>query len=131
MTTDLYLTTFAVVLTWVMVFFAANIKVKSWTPSGMKAAFGNRETAVDAPGFAGRADRAAKNMIENLPLFLGLIMVAHLGGRTGDRVNLGAHMFVWARLAYWPTYLAGVPYLRTLIWYVSVMGLGVIVTALV
>ena len=135
MSIDLWLVAYAVVLTWVMVFGAALVRVKAWTPTGMKIAFGNRHDvpAVQTP-FAARADRAAKNMIENLPLFIGLVAVAHLSGRATamrDRVELGAHLFFWARVAYWPIYLAGVPYLRTLVWYVSIGGLALIFTALV
>jgi uncharacterized MAPEG superfamily protein len=131
MTTDLYLAAYAVVLTWVMVFGAALLKAKAWTPAGMKVAFGNREEPGEPSPLAGRAERAGRNMLENLPLFLGLVMVAHLGGRAGDRVVLGAHVFFWARVAYWPIYLIGIPYVRTLAWYVSIIGLGIIFTALV
>jgi uncharacterized MAPEG superfamily protein len=131
MTTDLTLAAYAVALTWLMVMSAAMIKSRTWSFAGLKVAVGNRE-ALDAPtGVAGRADRAGKNMVENLPLFLGLVMVAHLGGRDGDRVVLGAHVWFWARVAYWPVYLVGIPYVRTLIWNVSIVGLAIIFTALV
>jgi uncharacterized MAPEG superfamily protein len=39
---------------------------------------------------------------------------------------LGATIFFWARLVYWPVYLAGIVYLRTLIWFVSLFGLFLI-----
>jgi len=131
MTTDLTLAAYAVALTWLMVMSGAVIKSRGWSFAGFKVAVGNRESLEAATGVAGRADRAAKNMVENLPLFLGLVMVAHLGGRGGDRVVLGAHVWFWARVVYWPVYLIGIPYLRTLIWYVSIAGLAVIFTALV
>jgi uncharacterized MAPEG superfamily protein len=35
----------------------------------------------------------------------------------------GAHLFVWGRLVYVGVYLAGIPYLRTLVWLVSVIGI--------
>lgn len=131
MTVDLQLVAFAIVLTWVMIFSAGVLKARAWSPAGMKVAFGNRHAVPgDHPPWIDRADRAAKNMLENLPLFIGLVAVAHLGGRHTARVDLGAHLFFWARLAYWPIYLAGIPVVRTLIWYVSVVGLGLIFTAL-
>ena len=38
----------------------------------------------------------------------------------------GATVFFWARLVYWPVYVAGIIYLRTLIWFVSLFGLFLI-----
>jgi uncharacterized MAPEG superfamily protein len=39
---------------------------------------------------------------------------------------LGAQIFLWARVAYAVIYLAGIPWLRTLTWTVSVIGLVLI-----
>jgi uncharacterized MAPEG superfamily protein len=36
---------------------------------------------------------------------------------------LGAELYFWARLAYLPIYIVGIPYLRTLVWAVSLWGL--------
>jgi uncharacterized MAPEG superfamily protein len=36
---------------------------------------------------------------------------------------LGAQLFFWARLVYAFVYLAGIPWLRTGVWTVSVIGL--------
>jgi uncharacterized MAPEG superfamily protein len=131
MTIDLQLVAFAIALTWVMIFSASVLRARAWTPAGLKLALGNRDNMpTQHPAWLDRADRAAKNMVENLPLFLGLVAVAHLGGRHSERVDLGAHLFFWARLAYWPIYLAGIPVVRTLVWYVSIAGLALIFSAL-
>ncbi len=131
MTIDLQLVAFAVLLAWVMVFFAALARARAWTFEGMKVAFSNRHDMPQRPPWVDRAERAGKNMLENLPLFIGLVAVAHLGNRHTDRVDIGAHIFFWARVAYWPIYLAGIPVVRTLAWYVSIIGLGLIFSALV
>lgn len=130
MTLDLQLVSYAVALTFAMVFGASLIRVRPWSFGGMKVALGNRDAVPAAGELAGRAERAARNMVENLPLFIGLVAVAHLGGRHGDRVDLGAQLFFWARVAYWPIYLAGIPVVRTLVWYVSILGLAIIFSAL-
>jgi uncharacterized MAPEG superfamily protein len=39
-------------------------------------------------------------------------------------------MYFWARVAYLPAYAAGVPYVRTLTWAVSITGLVFVVMAL-
>jgi uncharacterized MAPEG superfamily protein len=45
-------------------------------------------------------------------------------------VVLGAELFFWSRLAYIPVYYAGIPYLRTAIYFISVTGLAMMATAL-
>ena len=39
---------------------------------------------------------------------------------------MGAMIFFWARLAYAVIYLIGIPWLRTLAWFVSVIGMVMI-----
>ncbi len=65
-------------------------------------------------------------MIENMVLFAPLIIIADIAGRDNGMTELGAELFFWARLAYAVIYVAGIPYLRTLAWAVSVVGLVLI-----
>ena len=90
---------------------------------GLVKLAGNREDVPVLTGWAGRAQRAHRNMIENLVLFAALVIVAHLAGKTGGMVLLGAQLFFWARLAYALIYVAGIPWLRTASWAVSVVGM--------
>ncbi len=90
---------------------------------GLVKLAGNREDVPVLAGWAGRAQRAHRNMIENLVLFAALVIVAHLAGKTGGMVLLGAQIFFWARLAYALIYVAGIPWLRTASWAVSVVGM--------
>jgi uncharacterized MAPEG superfamily protein len=39
---------------------------------------------------------------------------------------MGATIFFWARLAYAVIYLIGIPWLRTLAWFVGVIGMAMI-----
>jgi len=97
---------------------------------GLPALAGNREGLPPATGWAGRAARAHRNMIENLVLFAALVLIAAVAGKTSDMTLLGAQIFFWARLVYALVYLAGVPWLRTGVWFVSVIGLALIFFAL-
>ncbi|MEZ4402331.1 MAG: MAPEG family protein [Kofleriaceae bacterium] len=127
MSPDVRLLVYAAILTWVMIMVATFVR----SGGDLLYGFGNREAPPPASALAGRADRAAKNMLENMILFTAVVMAAQAAGHHGDsRVVLGARLFFWARLAYWPTYLAGVRYLRTGLWAVSVAGLALIVSAL-
>ena len=123
MTPDLTLLVWSVALAFVQVVVAAlgaNMQV------GLPTLAGNREAMPELTGWAGRAQRAHLNMLENLPLFIALILVAHIAGKANATVILGAQLFFWGRLAHAIIYLAGIPWLRTLAWAVSVIGLVLI-----
>jgi uncharacterized MAPEG superfamily protein len=116
---------------WVLLVAASLIRARAWTPPGMKVALGNREDCGEPHGFAARTDRAAKNMLENLVLFTALALVASVGGVTDPYVELGARLFFWARLAYIPIYMVGIPVARTGAWAIGVVGMGMIFWAIV
>ena len=127
---DLYYLGASAILTLAMVLVASLLRARAWTPEGMALAFGNRENLPRATPLAGRAERAARNMVDNLVLFAVVMLAAHISGVLGPRVALGAQIFFWARLLYFPIYLVGVSYARTAVWAVSIIGLGIILSAL-
>lgn len=118
------------VLTWLMLLTASLLRSKGWTAAGREVALGNRDHLPEPTALAGRADRAARNMLENLALFTAVVLAAQMSDKLSAQTQLGASIFFWARLAYWPTYLAGIIYLRTAIWFVSIIGLALIVAAM-
>ena len=97
---------------------------------GLPTLAGNREGMAELTGWAGRATRAHRNMIDNLLLFAALVIVVVLTNNTNSTTLLGAQIFFWARLAYAFVYLAGIPWLRTGLWTVSVIGLILIFSQL-
>ena len=99
---------------------------------GLPALAGNREGLPEITGWAGRAQRAHRNMLENLVLFAALIVVAHFVNKEPNAsIVLGAQLFFWARLIYAGVYIAGLPWVRTGVWVVSVVGLVIIFLQLV
>jgi len=83
--------------------------------------FSPRDANVTAKGLVcGRATRALRNYVENLVPFvaldLALIVTQHTGG-------LGATLWIIGRVIYLPIYLAGIPYIRTAAWLLSIVGL--------
>jgi uncharacterized MAPEG superfamily protein len=120
MSLDLKYLLFSVILTFVQVLIAAaavNQQV------GLPTMAGNREGLPEPTGFAGRARRAHLNMIENMVLFTALVLIAAAAGKANATTALGAEIFFWARLAHAVIYLIGIPWLRTLAWLVSVIGM--------
>ncbi len=97
---------------------------------GLTTLVQNREHFPELTGWAGRACRAHRNMIENLVLFAALVLAAVAAGRTNNITLVGAELFLWGRVAYAIVYLIGLPWLRTGVWVVSVVGLIMIFSQL-
>jgi uncharacterized MAPEG superfamily protein len=125
---ELNLLVWAAVLTVVQVLVAV---MGAFNQVGLMKLVGNREDMPKLTGWAGRAERAHLNMLQNLVLFAALVLVAVATGKTNEMTVLGAQLFLWGRVAYAIIYLAGLPWLRTLSWFVSVIGLVLIFLQLV
>jgi uncharacterized MAPEG superfamily protein len=128
LSTELQLLVWAVALCVVQMVIAAsgaNFQV------GLPRLAGNREAMPEITGWAGRAQRAHRNMVENLVLFAALVLAAQAAGVSNGMTVLGAQLFFWARLAYAIVYLIGIPWLRTGVWAVSIVGLILIFLQLV
>jgi uncharacterized MAPEG superfamily protein len=54
-----------------------------------------------------------------------------VAGKTNDMTLLGAQIFFWARLAYAVIFVAGIIWVRTAAWLVSMAGLIVIFAQIV
>ncbi len=127
MSPDLYYLLMSTILCFVQMLIAAT---GANTQVGLPVLAGNREGLPEIVGWAGRARRAHLNMIENLVLFSALVLIAAAAGKANATTAMGAMIFFWGRLAYALIYLIGIPWLRTLAWAVSVIGMVMIAWAL-
>jgi len=125
---ELNLLVWAVALTVVQMLVAVT---GAFNQVGLMKLVGNREGMPEITGWAGRAERAHLNMLQNLVLFAALVLAAIAVGKTNDMTLLGAQIFLWSRVAYAIIYVAGLAWLRTLSWVASVVGLVVIFAQLV
>ena len=117
---EMLLLLWAVVLAFVQVLIAAQ---GAFMQVGLPMLAGNRENMPVLTGWAGRAHRAHRNMIENLVVFAALVFLVVATGKTNQMTVLGAEVFFWGRFAYALIYLAGWPWIRTLAWFFSVVGM--------
>ena len=127
MSPDLKYLLFSVVLAFVQVLIAA---MTAQGQVGLPVLAGNRDELPAMTGLAGRAKRAHFNMIENLVLFTALVLIAAVAGKANATTAMGAAIFFWGRLAHAIIYLIGVPWLRTVAWFVSVIGMIMIAVQL-
>jgi len=114
--------------------------VQTYLPSAMRAASrepeqidylrSNRDTPPPPPVMAGRMDRALRNLLEALPVFLPLALLVEIHDITGGWSYTGAAVFFFARLAYVPAYAIGIPLLRSAVWTIGHAGLVMMVVGL-
>lgn len=97
---------------------------------GLPKLAGNREDLPPITGWAGRADRAFRNMMHGLLWFAVLVLAAQITNKLDATTALGAQLFFWGRVAYAVVYLAGLAWVRTAVWAVSVVGLVMIFSRL-
>ena len=129
MTALLELTVYFTVWTLMTVVVGGAIRNQEWTKEGRQIGLGNRDNLKEATPMGGRAERAAKNSIEAAVFFVPLALIAHAAGLDAE-VLLGAQIGFWARIAYVPIYIAGIKYLRSLVWIVGVVGYGLMVSVM-
>lgn len=79
---------------------------------------------------AGRAARASSNFRETYPAFVALAAGLLFTGETGGLGLTGAVVWFIGRIVYYPLYLGGIPYIRSLVWTGSMVGLGLMFLAL-
>ncbi len=123
MTPEISYLVLSAVLAFVQVVIAA---LAATAQFGLPTLAGNREGMAKPEGLCGRALRAHANMLESLILFAILVLAAQAAGVSTAMTVLGAQLFFVARLVYAVVYLIGIPWLRTAVWAVSIVGLALI-----
>jgi len=127
MTTELTYLAWTLVLALVQVLLPAVVKTQQY---GVRWNAGPRDAAMPEPNpLAGRLDRAQRNLFETLPLFIGAVLIAHVAGRDCAWTVWGTALYFWARLVYVPLYALGIPYVRSIVWGVSLVGLLAVIAA--
>lgn len=109
------------VLALVHIFAAVILKTRLY---GTAWNVGARDEAMPPPPpLIARLDRAQRNFFETFPLVVAAIALLGITGVQTRSTEIGALLWLGARILYLPIYAAGTPYVRTLIFLVSVVGL--------
>jgi uncharacterized MAPEG superfamily protein len=128
MTTELSLLAWTLVLAIVQIFAFDFARTGQY---GVKWNTGARDaTMPPLSPIAERLRRAQENLYETLPLFIAAVLILHVAGISTALTVLGCQLYFWGRVAYLPLYAAGVPWLRSIVWMVSVAGLVMLLVAL-
>ena len=116
-------------LLWVVILFLVQLVaqiVAEMMEHGIGYLISARDDWKNPTGIASRVERAYFNLLETMPAFAALILIALYTGKVNDMTALGSQIYFWGRLAYFPIYITGIPVLRTLVWIASTGGLVLI-----
>ena len=128
MTTELIILGWTLVLALAQIMLAGALRTRE---TGITFNMGARDGPAPPVGaVTGRVQRAQSNLFETLPLFAAAVLIAHVGGREGDLTLWGSYAYLVGRVLYVPLYAFGVPLVRSLVWGLSLAGLGMILVAI-
>jgi uncharacterized MAPEG superfamily protein len=112
------------VLALVHIFAAAQVKTKQY---GKAWNVGARDENLPPPEpVVGRMVRAQANFFETFPIVIAVVAVLGVTGLHSRWTELGALIWLAARVIYLPLYAAGVPVVRTIVFLISVVGIGML-----
>jgi uncharacterized MAPEG superfamily protein len=73
--------------------------------------------------FAGRANRAFRNLLETYPAFVALALALAVTGKSGGYAATASVVWLIARALYAPLYIVHVPFARSIAWLVALLAL--------
>ena len=123
MTVDLTYLAWSAALCIVMWMPHVTARALAWGPS---VAAGYPDDPPAVAKWITLAAKAHANMVENLPAFAALVLVAHVGGMANETPALGATLFFWGKLAHAVVHSLGIPWIRTGAFLVAWIGMVMI-----
>lgn len=83
------------------------------------------------PKMVGRFQRALRNYIESLIIFIPLVLTAHVVGISDSTTVLGAQLFFYSRIFHAVFYVAGTPWIRSIAFLGGVTGMVMIAISII
>ena len=112
-------------LLFIHIFTATRFKTAQY---GRKWNVGARDESLPEPSaVTGRVMRAQANFQETFPIAIVAMFGVVLANRTSQWTALGGWIWLGARFAYLPLYVAGVPVIRTAVYTASMIGLALVI----
>ncbi len=70
-----------------------------------------------------RNSRAFANFMQTFPFFAAAVLISHAALRDHGVASWGAQIYFWARVVYVPLYIGGTSTYRTPVFFISLIGL--------
>ena len=129
MTTELYMLAYCAILCVILAFPYTLALIVSVGP--IRAVSYPQPTHDDLAPWVQRAKRAHLNLVENLPVFAVIVLIAHVIGVSNATTVLGAQIFFLARIVMSIGHIGGFTGLRSIAFFVSLAGLIMILLQVV
>jgi uncharacterized MAPEG superfamily protein len=124
MAIELKILALGALLLFVHIFTATRFKTAQY---GRKWNVGARDEALAEPSpVTGRTMRAQANFQETFPIAIVALLGVVIAGKASPTTALGGWIWLGARAVYLPLYAFGVPVVRTAVWTISAIGLGMV-----
>jgi uncharacterized MAPEG superfamily protein len=108
----------------VHIFSAVHLKTKQY---GRNWNVGARDEALEPlDPMAGRLARAQANFQETFPIAVVALLGVVIAGQTNWMTAIGGWIWLVCRTIYLPLYAMGVPVVRTVVFAISIGGLGMV-----
>lgn len=120
MSLELQYLIFAILLVLIQMLFQIGA---GFLANGFMGLTGSRDDEVLTTGIGGRFERAYYNMLETFPVFAALVLIIQLTESWTSLTALAVQLYFWGRVAYLPLYIIGIPFLRTIAWFVAMSGI--------
>jgi uncharacterized MAPEG superfamily protein len=128
MAVELRIAALGAILLLVHIFAAVRLKTRQYGTAWNMGA--RDETVPPLNPVAGRLARAQANFLETFPIAIVALLGVVIAGRTSSWTALGGWIWLGARTIYLPLYGFGVPVVRTLVFTISLVGLGMVLSPL-
>ncbi len=116
------------VLLFVHIFTATRFKTAQY---GRAWNMGARDEELPpASPMTGRTMRAQANFQETFPIAIVALLGVVIAAKTSQWTALGGWIWLGARVVYLPLYAAGIPVVRTIVFLISLIGLGFVLKPL-
>ncbi|MBV1687888.1 MAPEG family protein [Novosphingobium sp. G106] len=124
MHTEIQILALGALLLLVHVFAAAIVKTRQYGSGWNMGA--RDETLPPMEPLPGRLVRAQANFLETFPIAIVALIGVVVAGRTSQLTEIGGWVWLAARVIYLPLYARGIPKIRTVVFLVSLVGLGLV-----
>src|SRR5262245_60486295 len=127
MSEELRLLAYSVVLLFVLVLYQATVGIFQ---KGLVPMMGNRDDLPTDSVYLARLKRTVQNHVHGLVMFAPLILATSIMGVMTFWTELGARLFFYSRVVHALCYVIGIPFVRTLSWFVGLAGTAMVFLAM-
>jgi uncharacterized MAPEG superfamily protein len=125
MPVEIQIAAYGALLLFIHIFVATRFKTRQY---GRAWNVGARDEDLPPPNvMTGRTARAQANYAETFPIAVVALLGVVIAERASDMTAIGGWIWLGARITYLPLYMSGIKVVRTLVYTLSIVGIGMVI----